>query len=63
MRPMEIVSWYSMTRVTAQFSDLSVACGSSVTAPFSDMKIVEMLQIGSVLQVAGRRGIFHHDSV
>lgn len=49
--------------ITAQFSEFPVARGSSIADQFNDMTMVDVSQTRSVLRLAGRRGIFHHDSL
>lgn len=47
--------------VMSQFLSLSVAHDSSVAANFSYLTTVHVLQIGPILQFAGREGIFHYE--
>lgn len=50
-------------RGTAQFSDLPVTHGSSVTAQFKDMMMLDVWQSSAALRLAGPWGTLHHTSV
>lgn len=49
--------------VTAQTSDFPVVLSSSLADQFKDVKMVDMGQNGSALQLASHQGICHHESV